>query len=114
MKALASIVVVLLLVLGAALARADGTAVTYPPTDGGTATLPTTANRRALAIFNPFDVAICVLPTGATVCWPVAPGAPLYLDVSDAHKYKVSLCSGAAPVSCLPSGDAGVVTLEVQ
>lgn len=114
MKALLVVAMLLIITSLASLARADGTAITYPPTDGGTANLPATANRKALAIFNPFDVAICILPTNASVCWPVAPGAPLYLDVSDAHKYKVSLCSGAAPVSCLPSGDAGVVTLEVQ
>jgi hypothetical protein len=113
MKTLAALAVALASLL-ALRALADGTAITYPPTDGGTSNLPATANRKALAIFNPFDVAICILPTNASVCWPVAPGAPLYLDVSDAHKYRVSLCSGAAPVSCLPSGDAGVVTLEVQ
>jgi hypothetical protein len=114
MKALLAVVVLLTIVALASLAHADGTSVVYPPSDGGTVNLPATANRKALAIFNPFDVAICVLPTGSTICWPVAPGAPLYLDVSDSHKYRVSLCSGAATVSCLPSADAGVVTLEVQ
>lgn len=114
MKALGVVCVVMLLTCLAQFAHADGTSITYPPTDGGTVNLPATANRRAIGIFNPFDVAICILPTGSTVCWPVLPGAPIYLDVSDAHKFKVSLCSGVAAVSCLPSGDAGVVTLEVQ
>jgi hypothetical protein len=96
-------------------AFADSTTITYPPTDGGVATLPRTANRKALGILNTYDVAICVAPASSpAVCWPVAPGSPLYLDASDSHAFTVRLCSGASTVTCLPSGDAGVVTLEVH
>ena len=96
-------------------AFADTTAVTYPPTDGGVATLPRSANRKALGILNTYSVAMCVAPVSTpSVCWPVLPGTSLFIDVSDAHPFTVRLCSGAEAVTCLPSGDAGVVTLEVQ
>lgn len=95
-------------------AYADTTSITYPPADGGVATLPRTSTRKAIGIQNTYDVAICVRPVSSSVCWPVLPGAPLYLDAADNHAFTVRLCSGATAASCLPGGDAGVVTLEVQ
>jgi len=96
-------------------ATADTTAITYPPSDGGVAALPKSAARKAIGILNPYDVAVCVAPVSTpSVCWPIIPGGTLYLDVSDAHGLTVRRCSGATAATCLPSGDAGVVTFEVQ
>jgi len=112
---LVAVAVALLVSMVGLSAFADTTAVTYPPTDGGVATLPRAANRKALGILNTYAVAMCVAPVSTpSVCWPVLPGTSLFIDASDTHPFTVRLCSGADAVTCLPSGDAGVVTLEVQ
>jgi hypothetical protein len=111
-----AVVVAVCIGLVAALAMADRTSVTYAPTDGGSAQVPTLSARNALELFNSYAVAICVA-AGTTAapsapCRPIVPGGSMSIDVGDSHKYAFRLCSGTTVASCM--GDGGVVVTEIQ